>query len=225
MDAGEIIKTGVRSIAASFPVAGSLANAWNEYESNKKLESITKYFEILKEELDDIKENINQDYIGKSEAARLLEQTCKAAQDEVVEEKIKIYAKFYSTSLTDLFSQRNDKESVLNIIKLLSVAQLTRLNIIMLNIPIGQRRLEVKEYKDGDIHYVYGDFIVKLAESQGLNASDVFSDIYYLISLGCVETQGNRGYSQVGGKTGVMGLRPTHLGVSVIEYLERDIQK
>jgi hypothetical protein len=179
MDTGEIIKMGVRSVAASFPVAGSLASAWNEYESNKKIESLTKYFELLKEELEGLQDSLDQEYVGKQEAARLLEQTCKAAQDELIDEKIKMYAKFYSSSLTELFSQRNDKESVLNIIKISSVSQLTLLKIIILSTPEGQRRLEVKDYPDGEIQYVYSDkIVVQLSDLLNLSHPDVASDIY-----------------------------------------------
>jgi len=48
----EIVKRGVRSVAASFPLAASLAQAWNEYESHQWGERVEELFVNMRVELE-----------------------------------------------------------------------------------------------------------------------------------------------------------------------------
>ena len=73
-----MIKAGLRSIAASFPGAASLAQAWNEYESRIQLVRIEDLFCSLREYIGNIEDRIKgvEEYILRSgEVPPLIERT------------------------------------------------------------------------------------------------------------------------------------------------------
>lgn len=97
------IKVGLKTIAASFPVAASLAQAWNEYESKVQHERIQKFFEDFKIELEMIKDRVNkaENYIRDSgEVPSQIERTVNKIRKEFSCKKRKIYAHLLSNLVT-----------------------------------------------------------------------------------------------------------------------------
>jgi len=53
-----LIKSGLRSIAASVSVAASISQAWDEYESHLQSKKIEQFFQLLQPEIASVKECI-----------------------------------------------------------------------------------------------------------------------------------------------------------------------
>jgi|GEM_PF-6307828 len=89
-DTKALIKAGLRSVAASFPIASSIAQAWNEYEAHAQSKRIEEFFEKFRSELEKVEERIRDvsDYIRNSEeTASLIEQTIEKIRRESSESK------------------------------------------------------------------------------------------------------------------------------------------
>lgn len=97
------IKIGLKTIAASFPVAASFTQAWNEYESKVQHERIQKFFEDFKVELKMIKDRVKkaENYIKDSgEVPSQIERTVDKIRKELSDRKRKIYAHLLSNLVT-----------------------------------------------------------------------------------------------------------------------------
>ena len=88
-----LIKAGLRSIAASIPVAGSLAQAWSEYESHTKAKRLDEFMEVLRagitymqDELQGVNESIRDDF------PPLIERTAQMVVRETSARKRKLHA-------------------------------------------------------------------------------------------------------------------------------------
>ena len=101
-DGKGIIKAGLRSIAASIPVAASLAQAWNEYEAHIQSARIEEFFSILKAEIEGIKERIEkeQEFIRQSgEIPSLIERTIDKLRKENSRKKRERFAHLLANSI------------------------------------------------------------------------------------------------------------------------------
>jgi hypothetical protein len=79
------IKLGLRSIAASFPVAASLAQVWNEYENRIQLKRIEECFGLLKDHIASMESRLEkaEKYILESgEVPTLIEKTFQKLRTE-----------------------------------------------------------------------------------------------------------------------------------------------
>lgn len=97
------IKFGLKTIAASFPVAASFAQAWSEYESKVQFERIQRFFDDFGRELDSIKDRVEkaESYIKRSgEVPSQIERTVDRIRKEVSDRKRKIYAHLLSNLVT-----------------------------------------------------------------------------------------------------------------------------
>jgi hypothetical protein len=96
-----IVKTGIRSIAASFPVAASLANAWSEWDANKKWEYVLEFFKEAERKFSEFEERINvqEQFLKTEEAPHLLTLTLEKVMREHREEKRKRFVEFFLNSL------------------------------------------------------------------------------------------------------------------------------
>ena len=61
--------------------------------------------------------------------------------------------------------------------------------------------------------------------SNSSSKENIESSLDYMVSIGVIEVASARGWTQVGGKTGVKGFRPTKLGIKTLDYLGIDITK
>ena len=97
-----VIKTSLRSIAASFPVAASLAQAWNEYENRIQLARIEEFFHSFKQAIESMEDRLKEveDYILRSgEIPPLLERTIQRVKSEQSDKKRKSYVRLLAESI------------------------------------------------------------------------------------------------------------------------------
>ena len=104
-----IIKGGLRSIAASFPVLASFGQAWNEYETGRTGERIQELFDNMQREFDGLSQrlDIDEDLIAQSldQFPALLERTIDAVRREAREQKRQYFARLLIRVAAD--SQRS----------------------------------------------------------------------------------------------------------------------
>jgi hypothetical protein len=101
-DIEKIIKSGLRSIAASVPFAASLAQAWNEYENHIQVARIEEFFRLFKQDIEGMEERIKkvESYISFSgEFPPLLERTIQRIKGEHSDRKRKCYVKLLAKSI------------------------------------------------------------------------------------------------------------------------------
>lgn len=93
----DVIKTGLRSLATTCPITAPLAQAWNEYETNKKFLRIEELFQYLKDEFENsvVQTEYMKDAINKNsfEFSSLLEKTIEKIKREHSKEKRHIFAR------------------------------------------------------------------------------------------------------------------------------------
>ena len=90
IDTKSLIKMGLKSLAVSFPVAASLAQAWSEYELKIQSERIEEFFEKFRSELEALKGRIEEvkEYILESrEIPSLIERSIDKIKREASERK------------------------------------------------------------------------------------------------------------------------------------------
>ncbi len=91
----DLIKAGLRSIAASVPYDASISQAWNEYESYQQKKRIEGFFTFFKKELELVREQVKEmkSYIKESgEIPSLLEQVIQRIRYEPNTNKTQRYA-------------------------------------------------------------------------------------------------------------------------------------
>jgi len=97
-----IIKAGLRSIAASFPGAASLAQAWNEYESRIQVARTEEFFHSFRQDIGSMEDRIKEveDYIlGSGEIPPLMERTIQRVKSEQSDKKRKSYVRLLAESI------------------------------------------------------------------------------------------------------------------------------
>ena len=170
-----VIKSGLRSIAASFPGAASLAQAWNEYETKTQFVRIEKLFVILKTELESLKEEVekSENYILNSgEIPSLIERTVEKIRREKSEERCKLFAHLLAKSLIDNPSiDYEEKISFIETLDILTTHDIEVLSLFESNYSFRVDRLLKKQEKDEtQNNSKLSDLIVSLTklEARGL---------------------------------------------------------
>ncbi|MBN2228262.1 MAG: hypothetical protein JW779_01640, partial [Candidatus Thorarchaeota archaeon] len=91
-----VIHSGLRSIAASFPVFASLGQVWNEYENHKTGYRISELMENLKIRFEELNKRVSivEKFTGQipEDFPSLLEITIDKVRKEFSQEKRRIYA-------------------------------------------------------------------------------------------------------------------------------------
>lgn len=139
-----IIKGGLRSIAASFPVAGSLGQAWSEYESHQRDQRTEEFFQNLKTQISGLEDKLKLvvEHIKTSgELPALLERTIEKVQREPSQSKRRLFAVALSMSLASGSAQTFD--SKLSVIETLD--GLTEFDLNTLKSLSSGRRMRVNE--------------------------------------------------------------------------------
>lgn len=126
-----LVRVGLRSLAASFPGAASLGQAWNEYETHRTNRRIQELFENLKAKLETLALTVSDhgDALEQcQDFPELLEITIDKVRKEYEESKRATYARVLARLIVD-GDQRahDDKVAVLESLDLLSEADLRAL--------------------------------------------------------------------------------------------------
>lgn len=229
MDKKELILAGIKGIASEVPILGGLVTAYSEYDNFVKYKNIEKFLEELNSESKKVQNKIDSEFIKKAEAVSLTRKTIDSAQKEYKHEKIKMYATFLVNTYTKKFSSKQEKESILNTIDLLSPLQLDCLLFLINNIPKDNLELGVNYNPDSPekltFQYHYESTLVAylVQKSPDLSTKEAEALLSSMVAIGVTETQATRGWTKVGGKQGIIGYRPTKLGLVLVDYLTTQI--
>lgn len=104
MEIEKYIKSGLRSIAASVPIAASLAHAWNEYEAITQYQRIEDFFYWLKGEIDLLKDKLNEveNYIQHSgDVPPLIEDIVERVRKEKSERKRRYFGRLLLNTIIE----------------------------------------------------------------------------------------------------------------------------
>lgn len=169
-----VIKAGLRSIAASFPGAASLAQAWNEYESRIQLARIEDLFCSLREYIGNIEDRIKrvEEYILRSgEVPPLIERTIQKVRSEQSDKKRKSYVHLLAESIAVGYDLSYEyKYSFIDILDSLTEQDLN----VLLRFKHGKtlRGTDLIDKAPSDFHKHASSIIMSLSklESRGLIA-------------------------------------------------------
>src|SRR5690606_30503298 len=212
----QVIESSLVSIASSFPIPASLASGWSEYKNHKQAERIQQILSDYGQRLQSIEEDVDPDYLASDEAKNIIEQTVNKGKDELREEKRKFLSEFLANSSTKKLSKDKEKEMILDTIDRISPLQASLLRSIteLLVLSWGKSNVRLSSDYNPDatdkptFGYILESILVKM-NSQSGSKENIESSLDYMVSIGVIEVASARGWTQVGGKTGVKGFRPT----------------
>lgn len=229
---GKAIESAIISVAASFPIAGSIAAGWNEYKNYKQTKHIESIISDYAKRLEELQEQVDENYLQSEEAKRLVERTATIGKDEAREDKRKMLSEFLANASTLSLSQDPEKDMVLDTIDRISPLQSQLLNTITQVIVLQWGKSNVKLGSDYDPNaekkptfgYILESTLVQM-NSSTYTKENIEASLDYMTSIGVIEVHSARGWTQVGGKSGIKGYRPTKLGLKVLEYLGVNIDE
>lgn len=170
-----LIKSGLKSIAASVPVAASISQAWNEYESHLQSKRVEQFFQLLRPEIARVKERIKlvEDHVRQSgEVPSLIEQTIDKIRKENSERKRQTFAHLLANSVAaGPTLQQDDKLTFIDTLDTLTGQEISLLSIFQPDLRIRVNEIAKNSIFD-DILYEkrLGKLAVSLKklESRGL---------------------------------------------------------
>lgn len=205
-----IIESSLISIASSFPIASSIATGWSEYKNHKQAERIEETLKMFAENLQKLNEEADEKFLNSDQIKVLIERTANLAKDELLSEKRKNLADFLANASTKRFSQDNEKDMILDTIHKISPLQITILKAVTEGLVLKNGRKNVSLGTDydpsaknkPDFKYVLEYEIVQRYERNS-SKDNIEACIDYMVSIGIVELASARGWTTVGGKTGI----------------------
>ncbi len=228
----QVIESSLVSIASSFPIAASLASGWSEYKNHKQAQRIEQILTDYGQRLQNIESDVDSEYLASDEAKNLIEQTVNKGKDELREEKRQFLSEFLANASTKKLAKDKEKEMILDTIDKISPLQASLLNSIteLLALSWGKDNIKLSSDYDPDAEDkpTFGYMLESLMVQMNLNLAskeNIESSLDYMVSIGVIEVASARGWTNVGGKTGVKGFRPTKLGLKTLEYLGIDVDK
>jgi len=234
----DITTASIRAIAASFPIASSLAAGWSEYKNFKQAENIQDILTEFAKRISVIENAIDKEFLKSDEMKKLIEQATIKGKDEIIQERRYFYSEFLKNATTKSCSVDKEKDMVLETISKVSVLHVSILNFIASALVVTGKKEDVllgSEYNHNDenkptFKYQYEKTIIDIfsgiediTEKEN-NVFNIEASLDYLLSIGVVELHSHRGWTRVGEKQGVRGFRPTKLGLKVLEYLGKNIE-
>lgn len=105
----DMVLSAIRSVGASFPVASSLVNAWNDYSTNAQIEKCHSMIEALAEEIAGIKQDIDRDEKDCAQVFELGLRNCLNDPDIAK-------AALYSSIIAQFCDGSADKDTAINLI-------------------------------------------------------------------------------------------------------------
>lgn len=105
----DLVLSSIRSIGASFPVASSLVNAWNEHASRELAERCDLLITDLASKIEKLEGDVKR---SEQECAEIFQLGLKYALNEPNKEKVPIY----SSLISAYCNEKIDKDAVSNLI-------------------------------------------------------------------------------------------------------------
>lgn len=128
------IKGIAKSAISSIPIVGSAAvELWNEVESKqveRKIQRLEEFFNGLSNELDKLKDQINEECIKNEDILDIFEQTSRQVISERNKDKRLMFKNIFEHTITDSKSDFDETEQFLRILHELSQFQLEILAIL-----------------------------------------------------------------------------------------------
>ncbi|TSC92695.1 MAG: hypothetical protein CEN89_532 [Candidatus Berkelbacteria bacterium Licking1014_7] len=223
----DLITASLKGIASQIPIVGGLATAYSEYENSTKIRRMEAFFTDLDKKFKSNQEKIDKDYIKTDEAAQLLEKVVRSISEESDIEKRKLLTNYLLNSYSYRFSKKTEKLIILNAIQVMTPLQVFVLDLIRDHIPPDNVIIGSDYNPDASdkpiIKYVSEKTIVEyFASNNGIAAEEIEATLFSMMGQGLLETHSTRGWTTVGGKMGIIGYRPTKLGLLVLEYLKEN---
>lgn len=228
----QVIESSLVSIASSFPIAASLASGWSEYKNHKQSQRIEQILTDFGARLQSMESDVDSNYLASDEAKNLIEQTINKGKDELRNDKRKFLSEFLANSATKRLAKDKEKEMILDTIDKISPLQASLLSSITELLVRSHGRENVKLSSDYDpdaenkpiFGYMFESIMVQI-NLHLASKENIESSLDYMVSIGVIEVASARGWTRVGGKTGVKGFRPTKLGLKTLEYLGINVDK
>jgi len=145
-----LVKGALRSIAASFPVLSSLAQAWNEYETYHKGKRIEEFFGNFLKELESIKKTIGEHRMAIQDCQgfpELLEASIEKTKKEFEESK----RVRYSSLLARLTFSEGERSHDEKLALIESLDTLSEQDLKVLGLFKGKTTSAIKELRWGEI--------------------------------------------------------------------------
>lgn len=177
----KVIESTLITVAASFPIASSIAAGWNEYKNyvqEKNVREIIDYFLSRLKEMEDV---VDFRFIESIEMKQLILKTCFVGKEELIEEKRRYFGSFLANSCSIEHSCDSCKDSVLD--------TLSRLNPYHINIMTFLPYSEGEIFKNSITYRPEEGIINKF----GAENSDITTTaLWYLLSLGVIQSDASR---------------------------------
>lgn len=222
----KIVESAIVSAASSFPIVSSIATGWSEYKNHKQSEHIQNIIIQYAKRLQELSDKVDQDFIGSEEAKRLIERTSTIGKDEIRKKKREMLSEYLANASTKDLSKDTEKDMVLDTIDRISPTQCQLLKSIteLLVMQWGKENVKLgSEYDPGASKKPTFGYMIEsklIAINQHYSSKEnIEASFNYMESIGVIEVHSARGWTQVGGKTGIKGYRPTKLGLKVLKYL------
>ncbi len=150
IDTKSLIKIGLKSVAASFPVASSIAQAWSDYESKIQSQRIEEFFNNFRSELEAMSDRIEavKEYIIDSEEIpSLIERSIDKIRREASDSKRARFARLLATNIAAAGELNcDDKISFIE-----ALDTLTEQDILVFSIFKPNQRIRVDEILESGI--------------------------------------------------------------------------
>ena len=201
------MKAIANTIAAYLPVLSFALNFYEEKKSQaaqRKILRLEEFYRILSEGIEDIKDEINADYVSKEDFADIFEQTAAHMMNERLEDKRRCFQNIFVNSMVASSCSYDKTEKYMRLLVDMSWLELRVLSV--LNNPANYNEMVgniIKDPNEGNCYMGFGlssynhiDLLVKLLDESQETIKDA---LYYLQSNRLIIEQSNAIRSQING--------------------------
>jgi len=201
------MKAIANTIAAYLPVLSFALNFYEEKKSQaaqRKILRLEEFYRILSEGIEDIKDEINADYVSKEDFADIFEQTAAHIMNERLEDKRRCFQNIFVNSMVASSCSYDKTEKYMRLLVDMSWLELKVLSV--LNNPANYNEMVgniIKDPNEGNYYMGFGlssynhiDLLVKLLDESQETIKDA---LYYLLSNRLIIEQSNAIRSQING--------------------------
>ncbi|MDH3353252.1 MAG: hypothetical protein OEL87_02290 [Nanoarchaeota archaeon] len=141
-DISQLIKSGIRSVSASFPFMASVSQAWCEYESHIQQERVNAFFLDFASRLDKVENHLKEikNSEQNKELVSLLERTIDSVRKETTEYKRSIFSLLLANCVVEYDAL--EIETKLELVDLLDRLSLTDIQLLRQFSHEGNLRVE-----------------------------------------------------------------------------------
>lgn len=182
------MKAFANTVAAYLPVLSFALNFYEEKKNQaaqRKILRLEEFYRILSERIEDIKDEINTEYVSKEDFADIFEQTATHIMNERIEEKRRCFQNVFVNSMVASSCSYDKTEKYMRLLVDMSWLELKVLSV--LNNPANYNEMVgniIKDPNEGNYYIGFGlssynhiDLLVKLLDESQETIRDA---LYYL---------------------------------------------